>query len=212
MSKYKITNYFFENGAFLFAVRILKKTVNFFFNLLIFYRTDCDIDSSANLRGLKCIKIGRNFHAGKNLWLDAVTFYRGQCFNPKIIIGNNVGVQDFVHIGATNYVEIGDNVLFASKVYVSDHNHGIYYGEDQSSPIEPPFIRKLTANQEVIIGENVWVGDAVTILPGVHIGKGSIIGANSVVTRDISEFSIAVGVPARVIKKYDVAIGKWVSL
>jgi len=200
------------NGVFFFSVRFFSKCFNFLFNLASFHRIDIDIDHSAKVKGLKYIEIGSNFHAGKQLWLEAVVDYYGQRFSPLIRIGNNVSFQDFVHIGATNYVEIGDNVLFASKVYVSDHNHGIYDGDYQSNPQEPPRFRQLTSNKEVKIEENVWIGDAVTILPGVHIGKGSIIGANSVVAKDIPEFSIAVGVPAKVIKKYDVTIDRWVSL
>ena len=200
------------NGIFLFFTRIFYKCINFLYIILVFKRLDVDIDYSAKIRGINCIKIGKNFHAGKNLWLDAVVLYEKQKFSPRLIIGDNVSVQDFVHIGATNYVEIGNNVLFASKVYVTDHNHGIYDGDIQSSPEEPPYLRKLTNDKEVVIGYNVWVGEGVTILPGVHIGKCSIIGSNAVVSKNIPEFSIAVGAPARVIKRYDKELNNWINV
>ena len=64
----------------------------------------------------------------------------------------------------------------------------------------PPIDRPLFSKGNIYIGKNVWVGEKVTVLPGVHIGEGSIIGANSVVTHDIPPYSIAVGIPAKVIK------------
>lgn len=109
-------------------------------------------------------------------------------------------------------MEIGDEVLFASKVYVTDHNHGIYDGIEQSSPYAPPALRKLTNDKTVIIGKRVWVGDGVVILPGVHIGEGCIIGSNSVVTKNIPKFCMAVGVPAKVIKVYDDISAKWINV
>ena len=63
----------------------------------------------------------------------------------------------------------------------------------------------------MIIGDNVWVGDNVTILPNVHIGNGCVVGSNSVVTKDIPDNCIAVGIPAKVIKKYDFEKKKWVK-
>ena len=65
---------------------------------------------------------------------------------------------------------------------------------------------------EVVIGDNVWIGDNVTVLPNVHIGKGCVIGANSVVTKDIPDNCIAVGIPAKVIKKFDYKEKKWVRV
>lgn len=120
-----------------------------------------------------------------------------------LLFGDNVQINDFVHIAATEKVEIGNNVLIASKVFISDICHGEYTDiENVSDPNEHPNNRKLSA-KPVIIHDDVWIGEIVSILPGVEIGKGSIIGANSVVTKSIPDYSIAAGNPAKVIKQYN---------
>jgi acetyltransferase-like isoleucine patch superfamily enzyme len=63
-----------------------------------------------------------------------------------------------------------------------------------------PMMRPLISKGKVIIGDNVWIGEGAMILPNVHIGEGAIIAANSVVTKDIPAYSIAVGIPAKIIK------------
>ena len=97
-----------------------------------------------------------------------------------------------------------------SKIYISDHNHGIYSGELQDSPYIPPKQRKLTQGEPIRIGDRVWIGEFVTILPGVTIGEGAIIGAMSVVTHDIPPNTIALGSPARVVKRWDESLKEWV--
>jgi lipopolysaccharide O-acetyltransferase len=204
--------YFKENGVLLFLARVCRKACNFVYSFLAFGRTDINIDWSARIKGASCICFGQNFYAGRGLWLDAVTHYRDQKFEPKIIFGDNVSMQDYVHIAATNYVAIGNNVMFASKVYLSDHNHGTYEGNHQSGPLIPPFMRNLTSDKSVIIEDNVWIGEMVSIMPGVKIGQGSIIGSNAIVTKSIPPFSIAVGVPAKVIKTFDNEKLMWVTV
>ena len=108
-------------------------------------------------------------------------------------------------------VKIGNDVLFASNVFISDHTHGSYSGDMQSNPLQPPNEREIVCGN-VEIGDKVWIGENVAVLLGVSIGESSIIGANSVVTKDIPAFSIAVGSPARVIKTWDKAAEKWVAV
>lgn len=167
------------------------------------------IHHSARIEGMHNIQIGDNFTALFGLRLEAFSEYKSMKFNPKIIIKNNVVLNDYVHIGAVNYVEIGNNVLVASKVFISDHAHGVYVGCDQSSPETIPADRILTNDKSVIIEDNVWIGEGVSILPGVRIGYGSIIGAHSVVIKNIPSHSIAVGVPAKVIKEYNLSLHCW---
>jgi acetyltransferase-like isoleucine patch superfamily enzyme len=171
-----------------------------------------NIHPSAYVRGAGFISVGQNFYAGRQLWLEAVTSHGGRSFTPRITIGDNVAVNDSVHIAATNSVRIGSNVLMASKIYISDHNHGSYRGEEQSDPATPPTARPVTCDQEVVIEDNVWLGEFVSVLAGVTIGEGSIIGSNSVVSRSIPPHSIAAGSPARVIKAYNPEAKKWVSV
>lgn len=164
------------------------------------------------IRGIKNIKIGSNFSCRSNLWIEAVTEFGSQKFNPRIVIGNNFGASDFLHIAATNLVQIGNNVLIGSKVLITDHLHGEYQGSFPSSPDESPHDRHLSTDRTVIIEDNVLIGDNVCILPDVRIGFGAVIGANSVVTSDILPKTIAVGIPARVVKKYCDTQNKWIGI
>ncbi len=160
------------------------------------------------IRGKQSINTGVGLTTGVGLRIDAFPQVKKEVV---IVIGKNVQVNDYVHIAAVESVVIGDRVLIASKVFISDHNHGHYSGENQDDPRIPPASRKLF-HKPVYIEDDVWIGEFVSILPGVTIGKGSIIGANSVVRTSIPEYSIAVGVPARVVKKYDFESSKWVKI
>lgn len=148
--------------------------------------------------GLENVIIGDNFHSGERLKLRTFSNWNGQIFNPEIIIGDNVNIETDCHISAINSVIIEDNVLIASFVYISDHSHGEI---NANSLITPPLARPLISKGPIRICKNVWLGEKVTVLPGVTIGEGSIIGANSVVTKDIPPYCVACGSPARIIKK-----------
>lgn len=156
------------------------------------------------IRGKKFISVGNGFTTGFNCRLDA--YSEGN--STVIKIGNNVQINDYVHIGAINSIEIRDNVLIASKVFITDHNHGLYTGNDCDSPMSIPKDRKLFSGP-VVIEENVWIGEFVSILSGVTIGKGSIIGSMSLVNKDVPPYSIAVGSPAKVVKKYNEKTMLW---
>lgn len=119
-----------------------------------------------------------------------------------LFIGKNCEFGDNTHIVALNKVQIGDNVLIASKVFIGDTSHGSYKGNVHDLPMIVPNNRKLVKN-EVFIGDNVWIGENVVILPGVHIGDGCIIGANSVITKDIEMNTMVVGNNIIIKKFYD---------
>jgi lipopolysaccharide O-acetyltransferase len=156
------------------------------------------------LRGKKYINFGKNLTTGVGCRFEVFSE------NKKLLhFGNNVQINDYVHICVLENVSIGDNVLMASHIYISDNSHGKYKGgQDDTSPEIPPIKRGYYKNP-VIIGDNVWIGEGVVILPGVRIGTASVIGANSVVTKDIPDYSIAVGNPAKVIKKYNFSTKYW---
>lgn len=172
-------------------------------------RPAINIDPSVRLRGLAHIHIAGNFRAGRHLWLEAVTQDNESLFNPRIEIGHNVIVNDDVHIAATNLVQIGDNVLIASRVFISDHGHGNYRTAGAADPATPPSLRPIDRDRATVIEENVWIGEMVSIMPGVRIGAGSVIGSNSVVTADVPPQCVAAGTPARVIRRYDTASREW---
>lgn len=144
------------------------------------------------------ITIGEKFLALTMLRIETVEEYLGEKFRPQIIIGDNVAFNNDCHIGCINRVQIGNNVLGASRIYITDH----YHGRIEPADLEcPPTERRLYSKGPVIIGDNVWIGENVTILPGVTIGENAIIGANTVVSKDIPANAVAAGVPARVIRQ-----------
>lgn len=148
--------------------------------------------------GLPNIKIGRNTVLGKFIQLTAWQNHSSQQLNSSIIIGDDCSIGDFSHITAIDKIIIGDNVLTGKNVLITDNAHGksSMFELDQS-----PLERSLYSKGPVIIEDNVWIGEKASILPGVHIGKGSIIGANSVVTKSFEPYSLIAGNPARLIKK-----------
>jgi lipopolysaccharide O-acetyltransferase len=143
--------------------------------------------------------------------LEAIRRYNDQVFSPKVSIGTHVCISRGVHIAATHFVEIGENVLIGSKVIITDHNHG-QYSREHTSPIIAPALRPLHHNRRVVIGRNVWLSDGVVVTPGSSIGEGAVIGANSVVRGNIPPFTIAVGVPAKVFRIYDFDAKKWIKV
>jgi acetyltransferase-like isoleucine patch superfamily enzyme len=162
-----------------------------------------------DIRNKHLIDFGSNLTTGKSCRIEAYNCSNN--LNTKLLIfGNNIQLNDFVHISAGGHVKIGNNVLIASKVFISDINHGIYDGLIQDSPYLKPVLRKLST-KPVTIGDNVWIGEGVCILPGVKIGNGCIIGALSVVTKSFPDNTIIVGNPAKTIKIYDEKLLKWVS-
>lgn len=158
-----------------------------------------------DIRNKKFIQIGKKFTSGVGCRIEAYPENK----EKVVFIGDNVQINDYVHISGMKGVRLGDNVLIASKVFISDLNHGNYSDEGLiDSPHTPPSERKLYA-KPIVIEDNVWLGEFVSVLSGVTIGKGSIVGANSVVSRSLPPYVIAVGIPARVVKKYNFDTKKW---
>jgi lipopolysaccharide O-acetyltransferase len=159
--------------------------------------------------GGRHISLGRDVRANRNLWLEAVTAYQSQRFNPAIRIGDNVSFSEGVHISSIESIVIGNHVLMGSRIYISDHNHGIYSGDRQSSPGEAPAERILGGGGAVTIGDHVWIGDNAVILGPSSIGSGAIIGANSLVRGVVPQNCIVAGSPARAIKMFNPETGCW---
>lgn len=172
----------------------------------IFYRPARLIRFPIDIRNKKYISFGKGFTTGRYCRLEAYPI------NPEqincISIGDNVQINDSVHIVGSIGVSIGNNVLLASKIFISDSSHGLYDTADADGPESIPKDRPLQYRR-VVLEDNVWIGEFVSILPGVTIGRGAIIGTMSVVTKNIPAYSIAVGTPARVIKKYNFETKKW---
>ena len=164
------------------------------------------------------IFLGNDVWLGPGSLLMAVTHYPGpsmqhpdkkqpaQCFNPKLTIGNRVTSTADLQIAAQSEITIEDDVMFASNIHINDALHGF------ENANEPYKYQKISRVAPILIKRGCWVGQNVVILPGVTIGKYSIIGANSIVTKSIPGRCIAVGTPAKVIKKWDETNQRWLSV
>lgn len=158
------------------------------------------IISPLHLDGKENISIGDNVLVQYKTWLAARPLTGSDKCELKI--GNGTVIGHFNHIYATQSIVIEENVLTADKVYISDNIHG--YGD-----ITVPILRQPVEQRgSVVIGSGSWLGENVCVI-GASIGKNCVIGANSVVTRDIPDYCVAVGAPAKIIKKFNRNTGKW---
>jgi acetyltransferase-like isoleucine patch superfamily enzyme len=148
--------------------------------------------SPLQIDGARNIFIGKRSFIAKYCWLGALPLTGSDC---KLEIGDGVVLGHYNHIYATKSIKIEDRVLTADKVYISDNTHDY---EDITQSIVNSSIRQL---KEVVIGEGSWLGENVCVI-GASVGKHSVIGANSVVTKDIPDYCIAVGAPAKIVKRY----------
>ncbi len=176
-------------------------------NTKIFFRKARLIRSPIVIRGKKYIDFGENITLGQRCRFEVL----GKHKNKILKFGKNVNIGYDVRISCINKVQVGDEVLMGSKVLIIDNCHGTYKGLYQDSPSIPPNKRNLSS-KEINIENNVWIGENSVIQMGVTIGFGSIIAANSVVTKNIPEKCIAAGSPAKIIKIFDDKMDKWVKI
>lgn len=152
-------------------------------------------------------KIGR-VHGGKCMTIAEKTKFGDFCYltawpeyvmnSPFLDIGSCCNFGGFNHISCTNKIEIGNNVLTGRWVTIVDNNHG-----DTSKEMlqRHPSERLIVSKGPIVIEDDVWIGDKATILAGVRIGKGAVIAANAVVTKNVPAYSVVAGNPARIIRK-----------
>lgn len=191
----KIVNKFYDAGVF--NVLINKSTKHVFHNVEVGEK--CDIDSSAlllNKNGGKIILRGEN-RIGRNTELQPSK-------NGEIKIGYGTSIQDRNII--LGDVEFGRYCLTAPNVYISSGRHYFnhnpnYYIKDQDAMVHSSTELSKQHSKKVIIEDDVWIGINSVIMPGITIGRGTVIGANSVVTNNVEPFSIMIGAPAKLIKK-----------
>ena len=151
------------------------------------------------------ISIGDDTLIGEGVALSAGMVPGQQCLtSPVVTIGNRCLIGRGSGIVGHFSITIGDDVWTGHHVYITDQNHGY---EDISIPIS----HQTQPELPVVIGNGSWLGFGSVVLPGVTIGEHCVIGANAVVTSDIPDYSVAVGVPARVIRHYDTDSQMWIS-
>ena len=139
-----------ENGIYILLTHLAARSLGLVRNYSIARKLGVkrlNIGPRAYLRGLSSIHIGEDFSAEAGLWLEAITDYNGQKFLPKIVIGKYARMSQFVHIAATHFIEIGDNVLMGSNVMITDHNHG-QYSRRHTPPHIAPSLRPLDEDRQ----------------------------------------------------------------
>lgn len=149
--------------------------------------------------GKKFIYIGEKVTLSTGIYL-AASKQTGN--TPKLLIDSGTRLGNYNHIYATKSITIEKNVLTAERVYISDNLHSY---ENINLPIIQQPIKQI---KKVVIGEGSWLGENVCVI-GASVGKNCVIGANSVVTKDIPDYCVAVGSPARIIKKYSIEKKIW---
>ncbi len=148
----------------------------------------------------KGISLGNKVYIAEYAWLMGSKLF----YEKGLIVGDNTVIGHFAHIIANKEVVIEESVLIADKVFISDCTHNYL---DINTPI---INQDVSFIKPVIIGEGSWLGENVCVC-GASIGKHCVIGANSVVTKDIPDYCVAVGSPAKVVKKYDTEMKVWVK-
>lgn len=186
--------------------RVKNKIISRFYGVLIsiFLKKsgkNIQINSPLKIDGLSKISIDDNVVIGYKTWLFGLSF-NDDC---NLEIGSGTEIGNFNHIVALKSIKIGKNVLIADKVYISDNLHEY---RDVKIPIIKQGVRQIG---EVIIGDGTWIGENACVM-GVSVGRNCVIGSNSVVTKDIPDYSVVVGSPAKVIKKYDFESKSWLKV
>ena len=176
---------------------------------LIFYSKSFNkFGSNSTLRfpfeinGAKFISIGNKVHIQINAWFLAL---KNKNVMPSLIIEDNVYVGRGFHVVCIKDIKIQENVLISDNVYISDNLHEY---KNINIPIKE---QEVIFKNNVIIGENTWLGENVCVI-GAQVGRHCVIGANSVVLSDIPDYSVAVGSPAKVVKQFNQKTNKWERL
>lgn len=176
--------------------------------LFLFYRTLFKrYYMSDTIKGIRMItpqyiSMGKRVYIGYNNRIQGVCEYNQKQFDPLIEICDNVTIQNNMHLTCANHILIGESTAIASNVSITDINHPY---ENIQIPIEKQDIEV----SEVIIGKDCKIYNGVVILPGSHIGDHCVIGANTVVNINIPSYCVAVGVPVRIVKRYNYYSKEW---
>jgi len=140
---------------------------------------------------------------GRWCWLYAMTGdTAGNFYEPEISIGKGTQIGDYCHITCATKLTIGQNILITQGVLISDSIH-VY-----SDPITPILSQGLSSTP-MSIGDGSWIGNHAAII-GCSVGRQCVVGANAVVTRDVPDYCVVAGAPARIIKRYDAETREWV--
>jgi acetyltransferase-like isoleucine patch superfamily enzyme len=150
------------------------------------------------IKGEQHISLGDDVYIGRKGWLQVL----GEKPERGLLIHSQVYIGRYCHIVSLDSIEIRSKVLIADRVYIADHSRG--YEDIHVAPIDA----SLKPLSRVVIDEGAWLGENVCII-GASVGKHSVIGANSVVTSDIPDYCVAVGAPAKIVKRFSFETQRW---
>lgn len=151
---------------------------------------------------MKYISLGKMFLFGDHARIECIENYEDRYFSPNIIIEDSVSIEQRCHITAADTLTIGKDTLISFDVSIQDTDHEY---EDLSTPVaNQPLIVKKTQ-----IGENCFIGSGAKIQAGTILGKHCVVGTNAVVRGHFPDYSVIVGVPARIVKRYDLERKEW---
>lgn len=146
------------------------------------------------IEGEQRIEIGSYVYISRGSWIQ--TLPDGEDSSSALVIGDCTSIAGPCVLSAIRSIILEEHVLLASNIYISDHRHRY----DQAGiPVKMQGVARI---EPVLIKKGAWIGSNAVICPGVTIGEGAVVGANSVVNRDVPDFSVAAGAPARVIKSF----------
>jgi acetyltransferase-like isoleucine patch superfamily enzyme len=157
------------------------------------------LETPVRIEGERRIRVGSGVFIGQGSWLRAADGHDaadGASSDVAILIGDGTSIAGECVLSAVRSIEIGPRVLVARGVYISDHSHR--YDEIG----RPVLAQGVTNVDPVSIGADAWLGENVIVLPGVRIGRGAVVGANAVVSRDVADYAVAVGAPASEVKRF----------
>jgi acetyltransferase-like isoleucine patch superfamily enzyme len=154
------------------------------------------IQLPVRLSGEGLVRVGSDVFVGAGSWIQVLEQEAPPGVEPEIVIGDGTSIAGFCVLSAACSIRIGQKVLMARNVYVADHGHA--FSDIDAAVLE----QGLRDVRPVEIGDGAWLGQNVFVAPGVSIGRGAVVGANSVVLSDVPDYSIAVGVPARIVRTF----------
>jgi len=156
------------------------------------------LDLPIRLAGAERIAIGSRVYVGAGSWLQVLSSAPSEA---RLEIGDGTSMAGYCVFSTAQSIKVGRDVAIARGVYVADHAHAY---DDPTKPISEQGIAGIAP---VEIADGAWLGENVVVFPGVRIGCGAVVSANSVVAKDVPDRSLVAGVPARVVRKFGVVEG-----